>query len=116
MTLVVPKDRVALSNMHVIDETDSPFNDNLRTVKYATSPIMSTYLVAIVVGEFDHVEGTTDDGVEVRVYTPVGKKEQGTYALDVAIKSLNYYNEYFGIKYHLSKCDLIAIPDFPIGE
>lgn len=44
---------------------------------------MSTYLLAFVVGEFDYVEGKDADGVLVRVYTPVGKKEEGKYALDV---------------------------------
>ncbi|KAG1651321.1 Puromycin-sensitive aminopeptidase [Nymphon striatum] len=56
ITLIVPKDRVALSNMNV---------------KFAPSPIMSTYLVAIVVGEYDYIEDTSEDGVLVRVYTPV---------------------------------------------
>lgn len=44
---------------------------------------MSTYLVAFVVGEFDFVEGRSADGVDVRVFTPLGKKEQGEFALEV---------------------------------
>ena len=46
---------------------------------------MSTYLVAFIVGEFDFVEGTTEDGVKVRVFTPVGKSDQGNFALEVLI-------------------------------
>ena len=45
---------------------------------------MSSYLLAFVVGEFDYVEGTDSNGVLVRVYTPVGKAEQGKFALDVS--------------------------------
>lgn len=44
---------------------------------------MSTYLLAIVIGEFDYVETTSGDGVNVKVYTPLGKKEQGLFALEV---------------------------------
>lgn len=76
---------------------------------------MSTYLVAAVVGEYDFVEGKSSDGVLVRVFTPVGKKEQGLFALDVAIKVLPYYKEYFDIAYPLPKMDLIAIGDFSAG-
>lgn len=46
---------------------------------------MSTYLVAFVVGEYDFVETRSKDGVCVRVYTPVGKAEQGKFALEVNV-------------------------------
>lgn len=52
-------------------------------VKFATTPIMSTYLVAFVIGEYDFVESQSSDGITVRVYTPVGKAEQGKFALEV---------------------------------
>ena len=112
ITLIVPKDRVALSNMPVVSETE---NEGLKTLKFDTTPIMSTYLVAVVVGEYDYVEDTSADGVLVRVYTPLGKKEQGQFALDVATKVLPYYKEYFNIAYPLPKMDLIAISDFSAG-
>ena len=41
------------------------------------TPIMSTYLLAFIVGEYDYIEGHDADGIRIRVYTPVGKKEQG---------------------------------------
>ena len=77
--------------------------------------MMSTYLVAVVIGEFDYVEDKTSDGVLVRVYTPKTKKEQGQFALEVATKVLPYYFNYFGISYPLPKMDLIAIADFSSG-
>jgi puromycin-sensitive aminopeptidase len=108
--------------------------DGLRLVKFGRTPIMSTYLVAVVVGEFDYVEDTTSnfhhilkvlpfmkyllssgDGIKVRVYTPLEKKEQGRFALDVATKVLPYYKEYFQVAYPLPKIDLIAIADFSAG-
>lgn len=86
-----------------------------RVLKFDKTPIMSTYLVAVVVGEYDFVEGKSSDGVLVRVYTPKGKKEQGQFALEVATKVLPYYNKYFNIAYPLPKMDLIAIADFSAG-
>ena len=56
---------------------------NLKRVAFARTPIMSTYLLAFIVGEFDFVEQKDANGVLVRVYTPVGRKEQGKFALDV---------------------------------
>lgn len=112
ISLIVPADRVALSNMPIISDTNV---DGLRTVRFDTTPIMSTYLVAVVVGEYDYVEDKSNDGVLVRVYTPLGKKEQGLFALDVATKVLPYYKEYFNIAYPLPKMDLIAIADFSAG-
>lgn len=115
VTLVVPKDRVVLSNMNVVSEVDYFENEKQKVVKYARTPIMSTYLLAFVVGEFDFVESKTTSGLPVRVYTPLGKKEQGQFALDVAVKALPYYEDYFGIPYPLPKMDLIAIADFCAG-
>lgn len=113
ITLVVPKDRVALSNMPAVSERS--IGETLREVRFDTTPVMSTYLVAAVIGEYDYVEAKSKDGVLVRVYTPVGKKEQGLFALDVATKVLPYYKEYFNIAYPLPKMDLIAIGDFSAG-
>ncbi|XP_035784947.1 puromycin-sensitive aminopeptidase-like [Anopheles albimanus] len=114
ITLTVPQDRVALSNMPLQSETSSD-DGSLRVLRFDRTPIMSTYLVAVVVGEYDYVEDTSADGVLVRVYTPVGKKEQGRFALDVATKVLPYYKDYFNIAYPLPKMDLIAISDFSAG-
>ncbi|NP_001268818.1 puromycin-sensitive aminopeptidase-like isoform X1 [Bombyx mori] len=112
ITLQVPADRVALSNMPVKQEKIA---DNTRIIQFDTTPIMSTYLVAVVVGEYDYVEKKSNDGILVRVYTPVGKSKQGLFALEVAARVLPYYKDYFDIAYPLPKIDLIAIADFSAG-
>ncbi|KDP34065.1 hypothetical protein JCGZ_07636 [Jatropha curcas] len=112
ITLDVPSELVALSNMPVLEEkVDGP----LKKVSYQETPIMSTYLVAIVVGLFDYVEDHTSDGIKVRVYCQVGKAHQGNFALHVAVKTLELYKEYFAVQYPLPKLDMIAIPDFAAG-
>ena len=57
---------------------------DLKKVTFARTPIMSTYLLAFIVGEYDYVEETDANGVLVRVYTPVGKSEEGRFALNVS--------------------------------
>uniref|UniRef100_A0A3B3S1X4 Aminopeptidase n=1 Tax=Paramormyrops kingsleyae TaxID=1676925 RepID=A0A3B3S1X4_9TELE len=116
ITLIVPKDRVALSNMNVIDRKPYPNDESLVEVKFARTPVMSTYLVAFVIGEYDFVESRSSDGITVRVYTPVGKAEQGKFALEVATKTLPFYKDYFNVPYPLPKIDLIAIADFAAGK
>ncbi|KAF7994235.1 hypothetical protein HCN44_003325 [Aphidius gifuensis] len=103
---------IGLSNMPV--ETVEK-KSSTETIKFKKSKIMSTYLVAVIVGEFDYLEDKTIDGTVVRVYTPKNKQEQGRFALEVATKVLPYYNKYFGISYPLPKMDLIAIADFSAG-
>ncbi|XP_048416286.2 puromycin-sensitive aminopeptidase [Stegostoma tigrinum] len=115
ITLIVPKDRVALSNMNVTERNPYPDDEDMVEVKFAKSPIMSTYLVAFVVGEYDFVETKSSDGILVRVYTPIGKADQGKFALEVAAKTLPFYKEYFNVPYPLPKIDLIAIADFAAG-
>ncbi|KAF7058704.1 hypothetical protein CFC21_065706 [Triticum aestivum] len=112
LTLEVPSELVALSNMPVANAT---FAGPLKTVCYQESPPMSTYLVAIVVGLFEYVEGMTTKGTRVRVYTQIGKSNQGKFALDVGVKSLNLYKDYFDTPYPLPKLDMVAIPDFAAG-
>ncbi|GJM98985.1 hypothetical protein PR202_ga16040 [Eleusine coracana subsp. coracana] len=112
LTLEVPSELVALSNMPVAMKT---VNGPMKTVQYGESPLMSTYLVAIVVGSFDYIESVTAEGTRVRVYTQVGKSNQGKFALDVGVKSLHLYKDYFGTPYPLPKLDMVAIPDFAAG-
>ncbi|XP_017887572.1 puromycin-sensitive aminopeptidase isoform X2 [Ceratina calcarata] len=112
ITLNVPSGLTALSNMPIKSKVT---NEATETLVFERTPIMSTYLVAVVVGEFDYIEDKSSDGVLVRVYTPKSKKEQGQFALEVATKVLPYYKTYFGIAYPLPKIDLIAIADFSSG-
>ncbi|VDN11000.1 unnamed protein product [Dibothriocephalus latus] len=88
---------------------------NYVKVQFDKSPIMSTYLVAMVVGNFDHVSTKDANGVDIRVFTPPGKKACGQYALEVSAKTLPFYASLFGHKFPLPKCDLIALPDFAAG-
>ena len=112
-TLVVDDHLTALSNMPESEITLLP--NKKKRVSFLPSPKMSTYLLAFAVGEFDFVQARTQHGVMVRVFTPPGKASLGTFALDVATKSLDLYDDYFDVPYPLPKLDMIAIPEFAMG-
>ena len=113
VTLIIPSNLVAVSNMSIVRESE--VEPGLKKLEFGETPIMSTYLLAFIIGELGCVERTADDGTIVRVYTTRGKEEQGRFALDVSVDLLGYFNEYFGIPYPLEKMDHIAIPDFAAG-
>lgn len=113
-TLIVDAHLTALSNM---PEEEVAYLDGgkKKKVAYLKSPKMSTYLLAFAVGEFDFTQRLTEHGVLVRVFTPPTKSAQGKFALDVACKSLDSYDDFFGLPYPLPKLDMIAIPEFAMG-
>ncbi|RLN53879.1 hypothetical protein BBJ29_008768 [Phytophthora kernoviae] len=109
-TLVRPKE-----NAHIRTKTRCATSTLEKVWHFAETPIMSTYLVGMIIGEFDVVSSVTKEGVLVSVYTPVGRSERGKFALDVGAKALSFYSEKFGIPYPLKKLDMLAIPDFAAG-
>ncbi|GKB72463.1 aminopeptidase M1-like protein isoform X1, partial [Tanacetum coccineum] len=81
----VRSELTALSNMSVSEET---IDGDFKTVSFEESPLMSTYLVAVVVGFFDYIEKTTSDG--------------NTHL-------------YFSMSYTLLKLVMVVVPDFSGG-
>ena len=111
--LVIPEDHTAISN--TIETEIAEHSPGYKIVTFEPTPKMSTYLLAFIVGRFEHIETITKSGVKVRVFTTSGKKHQAEFALRTAAKVLEFYEEYFGIPYPLPVLDLIAIPDFAAG-
>ncbi|ROV91309.1 hypothetical protein VSDG_07783 [Cytospora chrysosperma] len=113
VTLVADKNLTCLSNMDVASETEA--HSGKKAVKFNKSPLMSTYLVAFIVGELNYIE-TNDFRVPVRVYAPPGQDiEHGRFSLNLAAKTLAFYEKVFGIEFPLPKMDQVAIPDFAQG-
>lgn len=103
---------IAISNSKIKSLEKS---ENGLWYNFKDTPLMSTYLLCLVIGKFEHIEKTIpSSGVEVRVYTPYGRKHQGEYSLDLAIKSLEFYTDYFKIPYPLEKLDLVSIHDMSV--
>ena len=81
---------------------------------FARTPKMSTYLVAMLVGDFVCRDGGAD-GTPIRVCSTPDKRALTGFALEAAEQQLAFYNEYFGIKYPFGKLDIIGVPDFAAG-
>ena len=114
VSLTVDAHLKAVSNMPIVESKKEEGGGQV-THRFDRSPVMSTYLLAWCVGEFDVIEDTTKDGIVIRCFTPVGKGEQGRFALSVALRVLPFYNGFFRIKYPLPKLDMLAIDDFAAG-
>lgn len=114
ITLVADKSMTCLSNMDVALETDVQGGAK-RAVKFNTSPLMSTYLVAFIVGHMNYVE-SKDFRVPIRVYaTPDQDIEHGRFSLDLAARTLAFYEKAFDNEFPLPKMDMVAVPDFSAG-
>jgi aminopeptidase N len=112
LTLVTPEGQTVVSNTPVESQEDT--NGRTTTV-FGTTPKMSTYLLAFAFGDMGFLEAKTKDGVLVRTYATPDNVQYTQFALDVAVKCLEFYNEYFDIPYPLAKCDFLALPDFASG-
>jgi len=119
LTAVVPENWLAVSNMPIeserspqrvrpaADKIDLP--EGTKEVRFQKTPSLSSYLNVFVAGELDLIE-TKAAGTQIRVIATKGKAEWGRYALESTAQILQYYNDYFGVRYPLPKLDQIAIP------
>lgn len=112
LTITTPEGETVLSNTPAKEQQTK---NGLTTTTFETTPHMSTYLLAFVFGKLAHKEAKTKNGTIVRTYATPDKVEQTDFALDTAVRCLEFYEDYFNIKYPLEKCDLIALPDFASG-
>lgn len=104
---------IALSNMPKVKTVELP--GGVLEDHFDTSVRMSTYLVAFIVSDFQSVSKTTSHGVKISVYAVPDKINQTDFALNAAVRLLDFYDDYFDIPYPLPKQDLAAIPDFQSG-
>ncbi|HBH75225.1 MAG TPA: peptidase, partial [Acidimicrobiaceae bacterium] len=112
-TLIVDADHLAVTNTSEVAETT--LDDGRRRIQYAPTMVMSTYLVAFVVGPLEATESIHAGGVPIRVVHRPGQGDRTSFALDVAAAALDWFADYYAIPYPSDKVDLIAIPDFAFG-
>ena len=113
ISVVLDEGDIGISNGRQVSDVPGPAPGK-HTVTFATTPRMSTYLVALLVGDFECATGSAE-GIPLRVCATPGQQAMATFALDAAMGVLGFYNRYYGIKYPFEKLDLIAIPDFAFG-
>ena len=112
ITAIVDQGDTAISNGEIVSDTPGPGTQH--TIRFATSPKMSSYLVALTVGDWKCAHDQVD-GIKLGLCTVPGKENLTPFALEATKAILHYYNDYYGIKYPLPKLDQIAVPDFQAG-
>ena len=111
ISIIADKSLTAISNMPQISKKKIR---NKYCYRFSRTPIMSTYLLYLGVGDFEFLTSKLGK-ILVRIVTTKGNKSKGKLALDLTQKFLRSYEKYFGIKYPLPKLDMIAVPDFAAG-
>ncbi|KAH7185905.1 peptidase family M1-domain-containing protein [Fusarium flagelliforme] len=118
VTLIADKDLVCLGNMDVASEkeVDSKVTGKKsKAITYNKTPIMSTYLLAFIIGDLKHYE-TNNFRVPIRVWcTPDQDLDHAVFSAELGARTLEFYEKNFGSQYPLPKMDMVAIPDFAAG-
>jgi len=111
-TLVVDPRLTAVSNTSVIAES---IENNKKVIRFAETINMSTYLVAFVVGQIEATPPRFVGRTPLRLWTVPGKHSLTSFGHDIAVASLTFFENYYGVPYPGDKLDLLAIPDFASG-
>jgi puromycin-sensitive aminopeptidase len=113
ITLVIDPALFAVSNGPEVAREDRPGGQ--VAVRFADTMVMSTYLVAFVVGPLEATDPVDVDGIPLRVVHVPGKGHLTGFALEIGTFALRWFQEYYGIPYPSDKVDLLALPDFAAG-
>ena len=112
VTLVIDPSLTAVSNTAIVAET---LENGRKVVRFADSIVMSTYLVAFVVGELEATEPVTVGRTPLKVWCVPGKRRLAAFGQTIGAASLAFFEDYYGLPYPGDKLDLLAIPDFAAG-
>ncbi|MGD9703933.1 MAG: M1 family metallopeptidase [Acidimicrobiia bacterium] len=112
-TLVVDAGLLAISNSPEVAREGRP--GPKVAIRYADTMVMSSYLVAFVVGRLEATEPVDVGGIPLRLVHVPGKGHLAAFGLDVGAFALRWFQEYYGIPYPGEKVDLVALPDFAAG-
>ncbi len=115
ISLIVDEDLFAVSNASELSRTPAPERIGKDLVRFAETMVMSTYLVAFIVGPLEATIPIDVDGTPMRVIYPRGKGHLTDFALEVGAFCLRHFTNYYGIAYPGDKLDLVAVPDFAFG-
>ncbi|PYR43511.1 MAG: peptidase [Acidobacteria bacterium] len=113
VTLTIGRGDTAISNGRALSDTPGPAPTQ-HTITFAATPRMSSYLVAMAVGDFKCLDGAAD-AIPIRICATPDKRDLGRIALESAEQILKFYDGYYAIKYPFGKLDVVAVPDFAAG-
>ncbi|MDG3142332.1 M1 family metallopeptidase [Streptococcus suis] len=104
---------IALSNM---PESNPELRQETGVWSFDTTPRMSSYLLAFGFGDLQGKTKTSKNGTEVGVFsTKAHPLDSLDFALDIAVRVIDFYEEYFGVAYPIPLSYHLALPDFSAG-
>ncbi len=113
LELVIPQDMFAVANGRIAEST--PLDDGRRLVRFEDTMVMSTYIVAWVIGHLEQSKTRRSGHTDISVICPVGHLHLTGFALDAAESTLSFHERYYGIPFDGDKLDMVAVPDFAFG-
>ncbi|HKE13022.1 MAG TPA: M1 family aminopeptidase [Myxococcota bacterium] len=113
LSVTTAESNAAISNAPI--EKTEKLADGRKTVHFAQTPLLSTYLFALAVGELEASEPAYCGQTEIRILHVPGKGRLTGFALEVARETLARLEAYFDLPYPYAKLDLVAVPDFEAG-
>ena len=106
-------DEIVLSNMPEVD-VERRKETGLWT--FDTTPRMSSYLLAFALGDLQGKTASSKNGTEVGVFsTKAHNPKTLDFALDIAVRVIDFYEDYFGVRYPIPLSYHVALPDFSAG-
>ncbi|MDO8481002.1 MAG: M1 family metallopeptidase, partial [Nanoarchaeota archaeon] len=112
VSMRIPQGLTGVSNTHPVSVELHP--DGTKTVTFAPTPPMSSYLLYVGAGQFESVVAQHGE-TTVRVYTIPGQSRNAHHALDRSVENLRFFEGYFALPFPLRKLDSLAVPDFSFG-
>lgn len=113
-TVTTTPGMVVLANGKLLETTTSA-DKTSATWRFAATKPMSSYLLALAIGDFASAEERVVNGIPLRVWALRGKEALGAYALDLTADLLPWYEDYFAAPYHFDKLDNLGVPNFGAG-
>jgi tricorn protease interacting factor F2/3 len=111
ISVLINKHLSAISNMPV---ESIKVQDDKKLVNFKQTPRMSTYLVYLGIGEFDE-KSEKFKNTKIILVAPKDALKSTNFPIDIAKKSISFYQDYFNINYVMPKMHLISVPEFDLG-
>src|SRR5690606_36777024 len=108
LSAVVPSGQMAVGNLPILRQES--LAAGRKRVTFASTPLMSSYLLFFAVGDFERLSTKGPGGVDVGIVSPAASGEQARLAFESTPPILEYYTDYFGVPYPLPKLDNIVAP------
>jgi puromycin-sensitive aminopeptidase len=89
--------------------------DGRKLVHFAETPPLSTYLIALAVGELESSHVVRAGPTAIRLWHTPGKRHLTEFGLEATRTCLIRLERYFDLWYPYAKLDMVAVPDFEFG-